>query len=87
MSFLAAIFIKDRTILKQRFSFSEKHLLVPVAAKKTTLWAIAIFFFAGDFGRARKALRESLQLAEENDDIHTKELAESSIMKLDVNTS
>lgn len=46
-----------------------------------------ILMHKGDFGRARKALREALQLAEENDDVNTKELAESSIMKLDVNTS
>lgn len=44
-----------------------------------------ILMHKGDFGRARKALREALQLAEENDDPDTKELAESSIMKLDIN--
>lgn len=46
-----------------------------------------ILMHKGDLGRARKALREALQLAEENEDAETKELIESSIMKLDVPSS
>jgi len=46
-----------------------------------------ILMHKGDLGRARIALREALQIAEENHDAETKELAESSIMKLDVPSS
>lgn len=46
-----------------------------------------VYLFTGDLGRARKSLREALQLAEENEDTETKELVESSIMKLDVPSS
>lgn len=46
-----------------------------------------ILMHQGDLGRARKSLREALQLAEENEDTETKELVESSIMKLDVPSS
>lgn len=44
-------------------------------------------FTPGDFKKARKALREALQLAEENEDEETKQLIESSMMKLDVPSS
>jgi len=46
-----------------------------------------ILMHKGDMARARNALREALHLAEENEDNETKELAESSIMKLEVPVS
>jgi len=46
-----------------------------------------ILMHKGDMSRARNALREALHLAEENEDRETKALAESSIMKLEVDIS
>lgn len=46
-----------------------------------------ILMHKGDLQKAKKALREALQLAEENEDTDTKELIESSMMKLDVPSS
>lgn len=46
-----------------------------------------IFLHKGDVIKARKALREALQIAEENEDLETKAIIESSIMKLDVPSS
>jgi len=46
-----------------------------------------ILLHKGDLKRARKALREALQIAEENDDQDTKAIIESSIMKLDLPSS
>lgn len=46
-----------------------------------------ILLHKGDLKRARKSLREALQIAEENDDQETKAIIESSIMKLDVPSS
>lgn len=48
-----------------------------------------LFFtiFIGEFSRAKKALRQALHLAEENQDEDTLEMIKSSMMKLDVDTS
>jgi len=46
-----------------------------------------ILMHKGEDSRARNALREALHLAEENEDRETKQLAESSIMKLEVDIS
>ena len=45
------------------------------------------YLIVGEFTRAKKALRQALHLAEENEDEEALELIKSSMLKLDVDTS
>lgn len=75
----------NKKMFKQSFRTFE---VLTVQNKAVRIYfCIYFLFILGDMSRARNALREALHLAEENEDSETKQLAESSIMKLEVDIS